>query len=158
MKWIVGIIGFIIAVKGGMDFGAATRGGSDDQSAQSSTFSYNEATPEEREVWLNAAADKLEKRGQREAGFSPYVSYEETIVRVRAREIQTVLELGPYVDFRMEPNTVSDALETACPHYIRDGLYANNIKWTQRLIKPNGMVAMNLTISPSTCQRFKAVS
>ena len=137
-----------------MQLGATMDEGASPSGAPERVFSYDEASDEEREAWLNAAAAKLEKHGKREAGSSPFVSYKETNVRVRSREIQTVLKLGHYVDFRMDSKTIQDTLSQACPRYIRDGLYANNIKWTQRLVKQDGSVAMNLPISRSNCRRF----
>ncbi len=154
MKWIVSIVGFVMAVVGGVNLGATTSDRPGEQSPDVVQFSFKDAAPEEQEFWLNEAAAKLEKLGKREANGSIYVSYKETIVRVRAREIQTVLQLGAYVEFSLDQAVMANTLEKACPHYIREGLYDNNIKWTQRIVKPNGMSVMNLPISRSTCRRF----
>ncbi len=147
MKWLLGGVGLIMAIMGGVNLGAATSGGS-------SSFVYEEATTEEREEWLNAVATKLESRAKREAASTMYVSYKETKTLHNRREVQTIMKLGYNVDFRMGPNTIQDAKDGGCPFLIRSGLYANNGKWTQKIVKGSGQTAFNFTLSRSNCSSY----
>lgn len=157
MKWIIGSIGLVLAIKGGMDFGAVmSEGGAN--SATKASFAYDEASYQERADWLNGVAEKLEKRARREAGMSMYVSYKQTLVRPGAKEVQTVLKLNSRYEFRLDSKTLREGLEGACPHYVRLGLYANDIKWTQKMVKSNGQVVLNLPITPRSCQRYVQTS
>lgn len=150
MKWLVGGFGFIMALIGGVNLGAATG----DKAPAGADFVYDEATTEEREDWLNTIATKLEGRAKREAGASMYVSFEEVKVLHSRREIQTVLKLGSYFDFKLEPNTLKEAKDAGCPFLIQTGLYANNGKWTQKLVKSSGQTAFSFTLSRSNCASY----
>lgn len=149
MKWLVGLIGLVMAIGGGMQLGATSS-----NTTTQASFSYDEATAEEREAWMHEIAAKLEKHGKREASSSQFVSYKETKVRVKAREVQTILKLGHYANFRLDSKTLSDTLTKVCPYYVKQGLYANNIKWTQKIVKRDGSVALNLPITRTNCKRY----
>ena len=150
MKWIIAIIGFVLAVKGGMDLGANMGG----NTTTKASFAYAEASREERAEWLNKVAKKLESKAKWEANTSFYVSYKETLVRPGANEILTVLKLNPNYDFRLDSKTLREGMAAACPHHVRLGLYANNIKWTQKIVKTNGQTVLNLPITRGSCARY----
>ena len=154
MKWLMGAVGVIIAIMGGMKLGATIEEGPNHSEQTVAVFSFEDATPAEREAWLNAVAEKLEKRGKREAAYSQFVSYKGTNVKTRAREIQTVLKLGHYANLNLDRKMLDDTLAKACPHYVKNGLHANNIKWTQKIVKQDGSVALTLPITRRSCQRF----
>lgn len=157
MKWFIGLIGLVMAIKGGMDLGSVMSGGGANTTTKAS-FAYDEASYQDRSDWLNGVAEKLEKRAKREAGMSMYVSYKQTLVRPGAKEVQTVLKLNSNYEFRMSSKTLREGLEGACPHYVRLGLYANDITWTQKMVKSNGQVVLNLPITPKSCRRYVQTS
>lgn len=154
MKWFLGIVGIVIAIVGGIQLGASIEGEPSSAEPIATVFSYNDATPDERLVWMNELASKLEKKGKREASRSQFVSYKETNVKVRSREIQTVLRLGHYANMSLNRKMIDDTLTSVCPYYVEHGLYANDIKWTQKIVKRDGSVALNLPITRRSCQRF----
>lgn len=154
MRWIIAIIGFVLAVKGGMDLGS-TMGGNTTTKA---SFAYAEASRDARAEWLNKVAKKLESRAKREAAGSFYVSYKETKVRPGANEIVTILKLNSGYNFRLDSKTLREGLAAACPHHVRLGLYANNIKWTQKMVKSNGQTVLNIPITRTSCSRYVATA
>lgn len=154
MKWIVGLIGIVVAVKGGMDLGSTMSEGGGSNTTTQAAFAYSDATPQERAEWLEKVAGKLEARAKREAGSSFYVSYKETKVRPGMNEIQTILKLNSQYNFTLDSKTLREGLASACPHHVRLGLYANNIQWTQKMVKSNGQTVLNLPITRSSCRRY----
>ena len=55
MKWIIAIIGFVLAVKGGMDLGSNMSG----NTTTKASFAYAEANRDERAEWLAKVAKKI---------------------------------------------------------------------------------------------------
>lgn len=150
MKWIIAIIGIVLAVKGGMDLGSNMGG----NTTTKASFAYAEASRDERAEWLGKVAKKLESKAKWEAATSQYVSYKETKVRPGAREIQTILKLNSAYNFRLDSKTLREGLTASCPHHVRLGLYANDIKWTQKIVKSNGQTVLNLPITRGSCARY----
>lgn len=159
MRWLVGLVGFVIAVKGGMDLGAVMGDGSVGvNTPTSASFNYAEASRAERAEWLDMVGKKLERGAKREAGRSHFVSYKETRVLANSNEVQTVLLLNNMYEFRPSSKIIQDGLKDACPVSVRLGMYANNIKWTQKIVKSNGMTVLNLPIMRSNCRKYVETS
>ncbi len=149
MKWLFGIIGIGMATVGG--FGLSTVG------VAGSNFDYEEASIEDRQIWLEKQAGPLErgvKRGMLRGSGGRYLKYKETKVLARSNEIQNILTLSSTAQVRLPPNFKRQMLANSCPSYMRSALYRNRIKITVKIVKRSGTPVLITQMTAHECRRF----
>ena len=141
--------------------GAAALGFINGATLGSSKFDYDNATPEERQVWMDEQAAGMKKLSRffMKNGYGPSAInfyLDEVVTRPERREMETVVRAeiprGAAVGMVAE----SALLPKACKSYKRSALYKAGVKHVTSVKNKERGLMMRVSVTPEKCDKVLA--
>ncbi len=149
MKWVIGIVGFLIAIGGGVGLGQVT----------GDSFDFDNATLEERQAWLDEATGEISDGAalglvQAGTGYN-MMAVQEVSASAEDNRISIILEAKGATRLAIPADFSVQFMDKMCDEWVRTPMGRHGVLLTTKIVRSNGDHVRSETVSKPACDRYR---